>query len=83
MPATYDARRFGGALAHHLHRITNLDHAWTTGLDLWLAGLDPDHPATLAGDCSESPHPPEVIRRSSLPCWPAPWPVEGWQCRVS
>lgn len=48
--ATYDARRFGGALAHHLHRITNLDHAWTTGQDLCLAGLDPDHPATLAAD---------------------------------
>ena len=50
MLATYDARRFGGALAHHLHRITNLDHAWTTGQDLCLAGLDVDHPATLAAD---------------------------------
>ena len=50
--ATYDARQFGGALAHHLPRITNLDYAWTAGQDLCLAGIDPDHAATLAADLS-------------------------------
>ena len=50
--ATYDARLFGAGRALHLHRITNLDDAWTAGQDLCLAGIDPDHAATLAADLS-------------------------------